>query len=361
MKKLTILILIVLSLLLASCDKNKTQVYSDTLPDDLKETILTLKNTTLSESQILYFYGGFDDAYAVFTDPARQGSKTHTVAGCTFTYPSNLNMDIYYDNRFYSLEEAYDNKILTKESVSKIKENFDKAENLGLRGELLQQGLTKDYYQEIIKVIPYYAVTKYLGTYNNSHVVWYASIRPNITLVEYREVSGYVYDYHNYSGIKVINEEMAYELQDAYDKNLLNDDNLKDITIKFYGVSPDEIQILKDSNGKEYLSMQSQYNIAWAYNNKYEFNDPLQVIGNIDGNKYLGTHNGYIVTTVRYFKDGERVIKNIELAGCAFTIWEGEEEIAVYKEEGVYSLQEAYDNKLLTDEDIQNIFNYLTK
>lgn len=74
------------------------------------------------------YYGTYGDCVAVFEATMLTAITTKRVAESEFTYSSSFVLDIYYAGEFYTIEEAYDMDLLTKEQVELIAEYHRKAQ-----------------------------------------------------------------------------------------------------------------------------------------------------------------------------------------------------------------------------------------
>lgn len=340
-------LLILMICLLVSCKNDK---YVDYLSRTKEQEIIDKKAEKLdipsAYIDVLYFFGGYNDAYVVFMDPAPSTSGLiETVSGVPFEYTTERKMEVYYEGTFYSLTEAFNKEILSSANIVKIKENFENKENLGLTEKLKEEGLTKDNFDDIVEVYPYLMIDKYLGTYNDTHVVWFEEMRNNLGMVNYVDVSGMLYDQKDYEGIIVINDKQSYSLLDAKNRNLLSYDDLTKVFNKFYGYNIDEFIY---ENNK--LALQARFNILVDYYNKYmierEKDFKLAWMFTLE---LLFEKNGvFVLYTV------PELNSNIVVDDLVFP---SEIEIIVYKENNVYDLQTAYDANIISKENVLEIYN----
>ena len=341
--------LALLMFLFVSCSFS-TDTYTDYLDKKTETEIINKKaeltNIDPNYIDVLYFFGGYNNAYVVFMDPAPITSGlTETVSGITFEYTTERKMEVYYEGVFYSLYDALNNKILTSENILKIKENFDKKENLGMTEKLKGESLLKEDFNKIVEVYPYLMIDKYLGSYNGSNVVWYEEFQNNLGIVNYINVSGMIYDEKDYTGIKVIKDKESYDLLTAYNSNLLSVDDLKTIFKNFYGYNLDEF--IYENNR---LSLQTRYNILVEYYNKYisEREKDFKLVWLYTLELILVKEDVFVLYTVPEL-NSNIVIDNL--------VFPNEIEIIVCKNNKVYDLIDAYADGIVTKDDVITIYN----
>ena len=146
-----IVFLIIISLLvsgvLASCKssdnaKKNPNYVPDTLPTEIKQEIQRAhfektydergKEYYNSPDQVeLIHYGSFGDAYCVMLfDPNTEYAdvmRTEEIAGSTFYYNNGNSLSVYYKGVFYSVRQAFENKILDKAEVYNLCSYYSKA------------------------------------------------------------------------------------------------------------------------------------------------------------------------------------------------------------------------------------------
>lgn len=65
-----------------------------------------------------FCYGNFSDCVVIFNPSMLTVSTTKTIAGETFVYGSSFSILGYHEGVFYPLDEAYENRYITKEEVA---------------------------------------------------------------------------------------------------------------------------------------------------------------------------------------------------------------------------------------------------
>ena len=71
-------------------------------------------------------YGEFHGTHVVmFNEIALQVLTSETVDGVTFNYPTSLHLTAYNNGNFYSLQEAFDNGLLTHGNLVTLRNKFN--------------------------------------------------------------------------------------------------------------------------------------------------------------------------------------------------------------------------------------------
>ncbi len=165
-------------------------------------------------------------------------------------------------------------EILIKQEILPVKSHsYDnlkcifcgKEEEIVVPDYLVAQGETKEIYAVIRNHHQPFKVTKYLGKYNTSYVVWYQELTPAIALTWVEEVAGMVYIGSEYFGLKVINDDNSYNLQEALDNNVLTKEDLEKIFIAYYGYDKEEFICEENHLGEYILGIQTRYNLLLDY------------------------------------------------------------------------------------------------
>lgn len=223
---------------------------------------------------------------------------------------------------------------------------------------LLTQGVTEDIYVVLREFHQPFEITKYLGNFNNTYVVWYQELTPSIALTWVEEVAGMVYIGSEYFGLKVINNDKIYSLQEALDNNLLTKVDLEEIFVAYYGYNKDDFVCQENILGKYVLGIQTKYNILLDY---------YEEILNLDINT-LKFEKDAAVGTGLLFKeedlyfinlaDGRKNLetKTFEIAGMTFKM---KDNVAVIYYQGkLFSLIDAYNNQIINENQLIKVNEY---
>lgn len=266
-------------------------------------------------------------------------------------------------------------EIITNQvEIPKIKHHFkngkctmcgiDNPNHLPLEGDievpeyLIEQGVTEEIYLAIRPHYPIYPITKYLGKYNSVYVVWYEELTPATALVRVEEVAGMVYIGSEYFGLKVLHDENSYNLQEALDNNLLTVTDLEEIFIAYYGYEKDKFVCEKGMSGNVILGLQTRYNLLLEY---------YEEILNINTTDLTFEKDCVLSTSLILKEEETYIIKisdgrsnletiEVEIGGLLFKIKDYVP--VVYHGEKLYSLLDAYNNKLITENNLVNVYEY---
>ena len=72
------------------------------------------------------YYGTYHGAVVFFERGMTDAVWRISVAGVEFKWPSGANITVYKDGRFYSLEKAYEEGILTKRNIRSISRRHER-------------------------------------------------------------------------------------------------------------------------------------------------------------------------------------------------------------------------------------------
>lgn len=233
-----------------------------------------------------------------------------------------------------------------------------KEEEITVPDYLVAQGVTKEIYAVVRNHHQPFPITKYLGKYNTSYVVWYQELTPSIALTWVEEVSGMVYIGSEYFGLKVINNDKSYSLQEALDNNLLTKNDLEKIFIAYYGYDKEEFICEENHLGEYILGIQTRYNLLLNY-----YTEILEL--DIDTLKF---EKDAAVSATLLFKEEDRYFINLydgrknleaktfEIEGMTF---EMKDSVAViYYQDKLYSLQDAYNNQIIDKIQLIRVHEY---
>ncbi len=68
-----------------------------------------------------------DDIYALYVDGPfgfMEALEIITIEGLTFVFPDSQPLYIYVDGQFYTLQESYENSVLTKEDLESLQKDY---------------------------------------------------------------------------------------------------------------------------------------------------------------------------------------------------------------------------------------------
>ena len=366
MKKICLLFLMfLLSLSFISCVKETN--YIEYLPDEIKNeiklAIATEEERDIKYIDVKYFLGGFDDKYVIilsrFWEPYLKDS-TEKIDNYQFDYYQRYyltdQITVYYNNNFYSLQEAVDNKLLTLDNIKKVKENFDNVfkeydeKFFEITSELKEQGLTIDIYSQLRKVYPNNQVDMYLGEYDNAYVALYLDFSSNVTDVSVWEYNGYVFEHHFYEGLRIIKNEIGYEIDEAIAQGIVDKDVYEYIFVKEHQHPSNEVAFHNNN-----ICEQTLCNILKLYYNKYN-----QASYNWNFEAYA-----VLVKSTKVYGDGivvefdlrdlEVIIDTVILDGKTYKFPDNSVSYIYYNND-LYTVSKAYNENIIDINVVEEIF-----
>ena len=198
-------------------------------------------------------------------------------------------------------------------------------------------------------------VSYYFGTYNGYATVILSDIHSKYRGVAEEEVAGYVFNYTCAGRIHAYLEGTFYTLTEAYEQNLLTNQDIEDI---FCGFSK---QLYPSLQPLTPLSSETEAQIKQDWVNGYTPFADLGVDFDFYFNKvdlkYYGAYNGYIALRINNFYSNPlmEIYNNID--GVVF-IYSGASVFCVWKDGSFIKLDTAYEQGLLTKDDLQKIEYY---
>ena len=114
---LILVIFCVVSIFVACAEKEHTKITTN---------YAQLRN--IEESNVDFIcYGEFHGTHVVmFNEIALQVLTSETVDGVTFNYPTSTHLTAYNNGNFYSLQEAFDNGLLTHSNLLTLRNNYNR-------------------------------------------------------------------------------------------------------------------------------------------------------------------------------------------------------------------------------------------
>lgn len=368
-KKISIMLLVILlSFSLISCaDKEYTGILTEEMGNEIIYAASKKYNVNSELIKIYHFFGAFDDKYIVILNTPfneyltnyEESIEKYSFNYLRYYYVTNP-LTVYYNDDFYSLQEAYDQKLLTIKNIQKIKEHFDEyfekitEEFFKITDELKEQGLTEEIYIKLKEAIPYNSVVKYLGEYNGAYVSYYLGyeVVPDIDYVEFLDY--YVYNKNRFEGIRVVYNSKEYNQQEAYDLGILNNDDVETIFTKYYGYSSSDIYI--DNR----LTHQTLRNIVKKYYDKIIVTKYPDISWDIKYFVPFDSENPNIYGDAIYLEvhiPQQEVTETEEKIGAYTFNFFNSVEYIVYHNAEFYNLQEAYDLEIISKKNIEQIYN----
>lgn len=361
------LVLLLLAFLLVSCNDTNTNsslnesglsesITSSIQEDYSTETIQKIKQAyldyyQLEETQIVdikTYYGFYDDCYLVSFDTNRfiNGGNTsianEIIDNIEFEYDCyNSRVFVYNENNFCDLKEAYSKSLISKDTLetiySKLCANKDICELSDNNIEMILECYKQKYESESVEFIDYY------DTIDNGYVVLLKDVNKheeNYTITH--EKTSYEF--------RLSNHEMIYYCtnNDIFKIIECNDFVLEAIS-KIYNyhnyISFDES--LDDELEKQFIRL-------YTYKRK-SYNFPSVI-------NYIDKINNYHVFYAKVSLGMEVPYdKTITISGYEFSC-ESQFDLYGYYvmyNNSLYSLKEAYDNKVLSDDNIKELYELI--
>ena len=171
----------------------------------------------------LYYYGTYNGGVVLRTAGNSYREFEQIVAGITIKHPENRNAVMWKGDKVYSLEDAYNQQLLTKDDIQTIANIANNHWYLTLKAAIKIEHLEKD---ELLQVAGS-AQEYYYGCYNG-----YYALRTNTMFETERilEIDGVVFRFIDMSYIVLCKK--GYDqltLQEAYDQDILSKEDLQKI------------------------------------------------------------------------------------------------------------------------------------
>ncbi len=366
MRKMFLLVFIfLLSFTLISCGKETKYIesLSDEIKNEIKLACATKNEQDIKYIDVEYFLGGFDDKYVIILSKLWEpylNDSTEKIAEYEFNYYRRYcvtsSITVYYNNDFYSLQEAVDNKLLTIDNIKIVKENFDNIfkeydeEFFKITNELKEQGLTENIYLELRKVYPNNGINMYLGKYNDAYVALYLDFSSIVADYSFKEYNGYVFEHHFHEGIRIIKDGKGYEIDKAIEQGIVDKEVYEHIFMKKHNHSSQEVGF-HDNN----ICVQTLRNILKIYYEKYN---------QIDRKWNFSSYEGLVKSTKVYgesivlkldFTDIELNIEPVVIEGITYT-FPNNTISYVYYNNDLYTIEDAYSQNIIDINIVQEIF-----
>ncbi len=247
MKKIIIALFLSFVLLLSACS-----VPSDPITEETEETVRqkyydvhcashsVLGSSFSAEETKVSIYGSFDGVEVFFWDgvPSRPEFspydysiflRTESLCEREFRYSTWETLQVYADGEFYTLTDAYKQKIVTKKQVLWVFENHKAAHPQLYAANKNENTLSEEEVQRIENTFSENPKTKlifgsiatYLGRFEECIVLRFVSQLAVLTPPIGNETFSNGYTYW------VLTEDLPMELSKAYEHGLINDQELK--------------------------------------------------------------------------------------------------------------------------------------
>ena len=359
---------------------------------------------TIDDVIVNGYYGTYNDTVALKMDLIGSGSITlvidQTVAGIKFVFSDGADvMKVWRDGEFYSLSQAYDQGFLTREDLEAIYISLygqpppdGKPEGLSAETALRIRQDYLDYARNHISPYIFSVLTikdiwinRYYGTYNNCIIVE-------------MDYSGHVAIV--YLGETIVGETLfpsqpaiawkggnIYELRDAYDQDLLTNNDLREIAYYIYGFD-NNLETHAGLIFQIIYAIKNTYLIAYVtpylnedYWNDKQFIENYKGVNDVQIENYYGSYKYFDISgkpyndcvavmmvsayDVYFDEPWEETVAGVLFRysnGNRIHLWKignSDELMTGILDTGrFYELQEAYDLGLLTEDDLISIAYY---
>lgn len=350
-KLLAVILVLAAVLCLAGCrqqtDDRSLSVFELTVSDEIKEKaeaayISWYENTYGKKPDIQWiwdnpvtgmvhrfsdncrYYGTFDGCVVWYSGENWETASSFELGGYVFDYGSNTNLHAYKDGQYYTLQSALYNQLISAEDLAIIAERH--------------WSFGKGY--------------RNYGTFNGCQV-WLADSR-NGDASQF-ELAGSVFNTKTGAAIYVRKDGANYTLQQAYEKDWLTKEdvekvaklhNERELTYAELSIS-DELKTDIQKAYDDWTKGTSWYK-DYYQKNGVEYPLTKLVWDQYQGTRFYGTFGDCAVWAVIGNAD---VIDSFTLAGSFFEN-QTSTGIYVYSDGKHLTLQEAYNQKLISAEDI---------
>lgn len=311
---------------IAERQNDKTCLKMDELEGSLRKPLDALLEQIVTDHQKKYNYaqkGTVATYYGIYSG----------FAVVAFDQPEQ-EIEVWADGDFISLTKAFEEKLLTQKQMDRIEEihNVESLRSLPVEKWPLQRLLQRigwDYDAQISEECNA-SVSEYYGIYKGAVPVMIgASGMAYGQAMTEETVAGYTFGYNTTNQINVWKDGAFYDLQEAYDAGILTEHDIADMHRR-----TTHIDLGWPADAEEMVQ-------AYAQANGLEIpKNPRDMIG-----KYIGRIGGCHLQIFAQQPDGNA--HTAEIAGVTFR-YQNSNEILAYKDGKLYTLQQAYAQKLLT-------------
>lgn len=363
-KFLFCLVSFLLLIVLVSCG-NKT--IKEELALEIINAYAEKNNIDSKDLSIDYYFGQYKKYHVLYIskDINTFVKANIQIGDYFFEYSANKAIEVYKDGEFYTLSEVYNNKLIKERHLKKIYNQtnlfLETIWNIyySYNKELKEKGLTEEAFNQIIKIHNKDRIIDYYGKYDEMEVV---ALESFVSDKEYCYKMDILWDGNKYDMIRAFDNEKMYTLEEAYNSKKLSLQEIGEIFQVVYGYLP--YMIIANTNTE--LMKQSSFALVYTYyhsvfskeNTEIEL---FELWEKYNQNVYCYLHNN--LKTVWLYTEGEdnngTYVMYVE--GCEFEL-KNNQTILVYFGNEHYTLGKAYDEGLLSTEELDEIYySYIGK
>ncbi len=324
----------------------------------------------------LICYGVFDNAYCVIlTRPGVEYMTViteETVGEYTFMFSSSNTMKVYCEGDFYGLTKAYENGILDDAEIEelynyyteikwgKIEQDDDPTMELKIERKI-QYLFLENTYGEAYKEYGYMPMDvpiECYGIFDDAYcVILWDKTGGRMGTVTEVTVAGYKFVYGTPDVIQVYFNEALYDLTTAYENGILNESEIAELYANYNEKHlknkvpsalaeeiKQEIQIARliEAHGEDYA--EKGQTLSDVYIECYGIFDSAYCV-------LLRTANITVLP----------VGKTLTVCGYDFEFGLAQEVMRVYYNGELCDLDEAYENGILDDDEVAELYDYYQK
>lgn len=386
MKKI-ILAIFGIFLLMSMCacgDKTKLKLSSE-----MEQKIISAHSENISKKELVSinnYYGEYEEAYVISIKDSDISDLPilckETIGNLVFMYETDTCARVFYNDEFYTFKEAYWKEILTLDALTKINSRFPKYSEtydcLELNGSpiiiiddinlpKIETSIEQEIKQASSKLlfnnrnVNDITIKEYYGKYINSHVVRFEdSSTENAPIVE--KIYNMSFRYLTNNPLKVYCDNKFYSLSEAVEKYLLTIKDLKSIlalcptydeSLTYKTINEDPIYKMIHRIYTTKLTDEEARKIKQTCLEERFFEYPEKTINDIMIYEYYGKFNDSYIVTVSPIGSFPSAFKQV-IDGVVLKYRDSNAPV-VYHEGKLYSLKDAFINKLITTSDLREL------
>ena len=358
MKKIIIsLVCFLLIFTLSSCG-NKEVKIKDSLKTEIINAYKEKYNLQNEELNIEYYFGKYNKYHVVYInkDVDTFVDRHIKIGDYMFMYSVNKALEVYKDGEFYTIGDLYKEEVIKNKHIKKI---FKKTESFlekivySYNDFLKTRGLSIEDYNRIISIYQKDRIRDYYGEYNGLDIVALDSLKTEREFVYKFDI---MWDQGKYDMIRCFDDNAMYTIEEIYNSEKISSEQLVELFQVIYGYLPYTII----GQGKEELSSHASFALVTSYyNDVYSKEDNeltlMELWEKYNQNAYCYLYNHLKV--VWLYTEGKSNGQNytMNVGGYDFTV-DNNQVILVYFSNEHYTLGRAYDEGLLSEAELEEVY-----
>ncbi|MBQ9730568.1 MAG: hypothetical protein IJV94_00380 [Bacilli bacterium] len=311
---------------------------------------------------IVDYYGIYNDTYILVISSLEIDNSLNGTKAENYEFAFNNNESIYFykNDSFYTLN-SYISSFGIDQTITHAYYQHNYKGRYGF--ENIDDNLERKYINALEFKIPndgiYPTAVKYYGKAGNYDLFyatnqWWPNEKEKIL-----QLGDYIFSYSETKNYYIFHENIPYTLSEAYESEIINDEDIKSF---YYTVYNQNLNNSIDDNLED--------DIIKSYFDKYIYGDgnssqitftksiALDYFGVVH---HLGNYNNSHVVILGNNLQPNNSDKMQQIYdtinGKTFVYEIGGNKILVYKNHDLYSLSEAFNNNLINDKDLEDIYN----